>query len=153
MSHNSHERMEWFESPWKILLDVTRIERVKVWEVKLTQILQEFTKYLKENGGIDFNLCGIVILSAATIHRIKTHKLLQEDRPPTPKPQVELFTPHPIQIPFKPETYITTLQDIADALHKALLENIKERTSRTRYVTEESRFDLSEFIVNIEQEV
>lgn len=150
---SANDRITWVESPWRILLDVTRIERIRVWEVQLTQVLRDFTKYLKEQGYVDFNLCGIVILSAATIHRIKTQKLLQQDSPPQPKEAPNLIIPEPIQVPFKPETYTTTLRELVDALHEALMQVVTEKTSRASYVVEESRVELTEFLVNFEEEL
>ncbi|MDJ0269658.1 MAG: hypothetical protein NXY59_03740 [Aigarchaeota archaeon] len=46
----SEGRLSWVESPWKILLDVTRLDKIKVWEVKLAQILREFSMALKKQG-------------------------------------------------------------------------------------------------------
>jgi len=141
------------ESPWKILLDITKIDRIKVWEVKLSKILREFTEFLKQQGYVDFNLCGIVVLSAATIHRIKTQRLLQSDNPPQPKPLPQLTIPEPIQLPFKPEAYTTTLQELVEALQDALMQVVSQKAVRTYNIQEESRIELRDFLINIEEEL
>ncbi|HID04260.1 MAG TPA: hypothetical protein EYH45_06355 [Candidatus Caldiarchaeum subterraneum] len=150
---SANEKITWMDSPWRILLDVTKLERIKVWEVQLTRVLRDFTKYLQERGYVDFNLCGIVVLSAATIHRIKTQRLLQQDSPPQPREAPNLIIPEPIQVPFKPETYTTTLRELVEALHEALMQVVTEKTSRTGYVVEESRVELAEFLINFEEEL
>ncbi len=149
----SEGRLSWVESPWKILLDVTRLDKIKVWEVKLAQILREFSMALKKQGYIDFNLCGIAILSAATIHRIKTQRLLQQDEPPTPKPRPEMLIPPPIQLPFKPEVVTTTLQELVEALQEALIQAAQEKAKTTPPAVQENRIALADFIVKIEKEL
>jgi hypothetical protein len=72
-------------SPWRILFDVTRLDRIKVWEVRLNDVLSEFSRTLRIQGYIDFNIAGIAVLSAATIHRIKLRSSCRATFRPSPK--------------------------------------------------------------------
>ncbi|MDW8084506.1 MAG: hypothetical protein RMI49_04840 [Candidatus Caldarchaeum sp.] len=140
-------------APWRILFDVTRLDRIKVWEVRLTEILKEFSLALRSQGYVDFNLCGIAVHSAAVIHRIKTEKLLQGDVPPRPKPKPEISVLPPIELPFKPELLTTTLQDVVTALQKALSQSARRQTEALPPQIQQNRLVLDEFLVKIEEEL
>ncbi len=147
------DRPLWTASPWKVLFDVTRLERVKVWEVELSTILREFTQMLRQSGYIDLNAAGIAILSAAIIHRIKTEKLLEGDEPPTPKPKLELFIPPAISLPVKPEVITSTIEELVKALKTALEQASVRQADTVQPEVEEHRLVLSDFLVKIEQEL
>jgi len=140
-------------APWRILFDVTRLDRVKVWEVRLSEVLTEFAQVLRVQGYIDFNICGIAVHSAAIIHRIKSEKLLQADQPPKPKPKPEINIMPPIELPFKPELITATLQEIVTALQKALSQSGRSKTEAAPPQIMENRLILNEFIVKIEEEL
>lgn len=140
-------------SPWRILFDVTRLDRVKVWEVRLNEVLHEFSQALRRHGYIDLNLCGIAVLSAATIHRIKTEKLLQGDVPPKPKPKPEINVLPPIELPFKPELMTATIQEVVSALQKALTQSARRTSEAAPPQIQENRLVLTEFLVRIEEEL
>ncbi|MEM0384461.1 MAG: hypothetical protein QXV27_06425 [Candidatus Caldarchaeum sp.] len=140
-------------SPWRILFDVTRLDRLKVWEVKLNEVLQEFSQVLRRQGYIDLNLCGIAVYSAATIHRIKTEKLLQGDVPPRPKPRPEISVLPPIELPFKPELMTATIQEVVSALQKALAQSAQRKSEAVPPQIQENRLVLTDFLVKIEEEL
>jgi len=136
-----------------MLFDVTRLDKIKVWEVRLYEVLSEFSKALRKQGYIDFNIAGIAILSAATIHRIKTEKLLQGDVPPKPKPKPDITVLPPIELPLRPEVVATTIQEVVSALQKALIQAAREKTSTTPPPVQENRLILADFLVKIEEEL
>ncbi|MCS7110139.1 MAG: hypothetical protein NZ956_01540 [Candidatus Caldarchaeum sp.] len=140
-------------APWRILFDVTRIDRIKVWEVRLAEVLNEFAKALRTQGYVDFNLCGIAVHSAAVIHRIKSEKLLQADEPPKPKPKPEISVLPPVELPFKPELLTATVQEIVTALQKALSQSARKKTEAIPPQIQENRLILDQFIVKIEEEL
>jgi len=140
-------------APWRILFDVTRLDRLKVWEIRLNEVLAEFSQALRTYGYIDLNLCGIAVLSAATIHRIKTEKLLQGDVPPKPKPKPEIDILPPIELPFKPELMTATIQEIVTALQKALSQSADRKSETVPPQVQENRIVLAEFLVKIEEEL
>ncbi|GBC68552.1 hypothetical protein HRbin01_00235 [archaeon HR01] len=143
----------WAESPWRVLFDVTRLDRLKVWEIQLSSILREFTKVLRAHGYIDLNAAGIAVLSAATIHRIKTEKLLEGDEPPIPKPRPELFIPEVVSLPVRPEVITSTIEELVQALKTALAQSSARKTDTVQPEVMEHRLILSDFLVKIEQEL
>ncbi|MEM4189243.1 MAG: hypothetical protein QW544_01835 [Candidatus Caldarchaeum sp.] len=140
-------------APWRILFDVTRLDRLKVWEVRLNEVLAQFSQALRTYGYIDLNLCGIAILSAATIHRMKTEKLLQGDVPPKPKPKPEIDVLPPIELPFKPELMTATIHEIVTALQRALSQSAQKKSEPVPPQVQENRIVLTEFLVKIEEEL
>ncbi|MCS7133448.1 MAG: hypothetical protein NZ921_01415 [Candidatus Caldarchaeum sp.] len=140
-------------APWRILFDVTRLDRVKVWEVQLGEVIDEFARALRMQGYVDFNLCGIAVHSAAVIHRIKSEKLLQGDVPPKPKPKPEITVLPPIELPFKPELLTATVQEIVTALQKALSQSARRKTDAVPPQIQENRLILDQFMVKIEEEL
>jgi segregation and condensation protein A len=140
-------------SPWRILFDVTRLDRIKVWEVRLNDVLSEFSRTLRIQGYIDFNIAGIAVLSAATIHRIKTEKLLQGDVPPKPKVKPDISVLPPIELPLRPEVVTATIQEVVTALQRALTQAAREKTSTVPPPVQENRLILADFLVKIEEEL
>jgi segregation and condensation protein A len=132
---------------------VTRLERVKVWEIQLSTILREFTQMLRQQGYIDLNAAGIAILSAATIHRIKTEKLLAGDEPPAPHPKPELIIPPAIMLPVKPEVITSTIEELVHALKTALTQASSRQADTVQPQVVEHRLVLTDFLIKIEQEL
>ncbi len=115
----------WSDPRWKILFDVTRIDRVKPWEVNLVKIIRALVEELGKLDIIDLNPCGIAVYSAAIIHRMKTEKLLRLDTPSQPKEKLQLIIPQPIELPIPSEFMILTIQDLAQSLKNVLYQHIK----------------------------
>ncbi|MEM1944500.1 MAG: hypothetical protein QW756_02400 [Nitrososphaerota archaeon] len=126
---------------------------MKVWEIQLTSILREFTQVLRQRGYVDLSAAGIAILSAATIHRVRTEKLLEGDEPPAPKPKPDLLIPQAITLPVKPEVITSTIEELVQALHKALSEASEKRADTIQPQVEEHRLILSDFLIRIEEEL
>jgi len=99
------------------------------------------------------NFCGVAVLSAATIHRIKTEKLLQADEPPKPKPKPEITILPPVELPFKPEIFAATINEIVTALRKALLQATQKKDYTVQPQVQENRIILTNFLVKIEEEL
>jgi len=121
--------------------------------VELAALLREFAASLKGTGYVELGLCGIVIFSASTIHRMKTQRLLQEDEPSVPKPKPDLLTPPPVSLPIKPGTLTTTIQELVMALEAALTQAARQTAKAAPPPTQENRLILAEVLVKIEQEL
>lgn len=115
----------WSDPKWKILFDVTRIDRVKPWEVNLVSIIRALIEELEKLEIIDLNPCGIALYSAATIHRMKTEKLLKLDTPSQPKEKPQLIIPQPIDLPVPPEFMVLTIQELVSSLEAVLYHKVK----------------------------
>jgi len=124
----------WDNPEWRVLFDVTRLERVKPWQVKLAEIIESLMKELKNIGMIDFHSCGVAAYSAAIIHRMKTERLLKFDIPRTPKERPNMTLPPPVNLPLIPDFMITTMNELIEALQNLLArsrrEKVKEETRK-----------------------
>lgn len=142
----------WNDPRWKILFDVTRLDRVKPWEINLVKIIRALLEELKKLEIIDLNPCGIALYSAATIHRMKTEKLLRSDTPSQPKEKPQLVIPQPIDLPIPPEFMILTIQELASSLEAVLYQDIKTKNIPERL---QAFTDLSfeDYLVKLEERI
>jgi len=142
----------WSDPRWKVLFDVTRIEKVRPWEVNLVKIIRALIEELKKLEIVDLNPCGIALYSAATIHRLKAEKLLRLDIPSQPKEKPQLIIPHPIDLPIPPEFMILTIQDLAKSLESILYQ--KTKTENAPQVLQ-TFIDLSfeDYLVKLEERI
>jgi chromatin segregation and condensation protein Rec8/ScpA/Scc1 (kleisin family) len=142
----------WNDPRWKILFDVTRIEKVKPWEINLVKIIRALIEELRKLEIIDLNPCGIALYSAATIHRMKTEKLLRLDAPSQPKEKPHLIIPHPIDLPIPPEFMILTIQDLAKSLESILYQKTKiENASQVLQTYTDLSFE--DYLVKLEERI
>lgn len=143
----------WDNPEWRVLFDVTRLERVKPWQVKLAEIIESLMKELKNIGMIDFHSCGVAAYSAAIIHRMKTERLLKFDIPRTPKERPNMTLPPPVNLPLIPDFMITTMNELIEALQNLLAKSRREKVKEERPPLEGFDVKLDEFLVKLEEEL
>ena len=143
----------WDNPEWRVLFDVTRLERVKPWQVKLAEIIESLMKELKNIGMIDFHSCGVAAYSAAIIHRMKTERLLKFDIPRTPKERPNMTLPPPVNLPLIPDFMITTMNELIEALQNLLARSRREKVKEERPPLEGFDVKLDEFLVKLEEEL
>ncbi|RLG08844.1 MAG: hypothetical protein DRN64_04590 [Thaumarchaeota archaeon] len=143
----------WDNPEWRVLFDVTRLERVKPWQVRLAEIIESLMKELKKIGIMDFHSCGVAAYSAATIHRMKTERLLKFDIPRTPKERPNMTTPPPINLPLIPDFMITTMNELIEALQNLLARSRREKVKEERPPLEGFDVKFDEFLVKLEEEL
>lgn len=142
----------WSDPRWKILFDVTRIDRVKPWEVNLVKIIRALIEELRKLDIIDLNPCGIAVYSAAIIHRMKTEKLLRLDTPSQPKEKLQLIIPQPIELPIPSEFMILTIQDLAQSLKNVLYQQIKVENA-PQELQAFTDLSLEDYLVKLEERI
>ncbi|MBR9683540.1 segregation/condensation protein A [Candidatus Woesearchaeota archaeon] len=65
---------------WKSLLyDLVKTEQMDPWDVNITLLTQKYVETIKQLKETDLKLSGKVLLAAAVLLKMKTHKLLNED--------------------------------------------------------------------------
>ena len=143
----------WDNPEWRVLFDVTRLERIKPWQVKLAEIIESLMKELKNIGMIDFHSCGVAAYSAAIIHRMKTERLLKFDIPRTPKERPNMTLPPPVNLPLIPDFMITTMNELIEALQNLLARSRREKVKEERPPLEGFDVKLDEFLVKLEEEL
>jgi chromatin segregation and condensation protein Rec8/ScpA/Scc1 (kleisin family) len=145
----------WSDPRWRVLFDVTRLDRVKPWQIKLVEILRTLMEELGRIGLIDLNSCGVAAYSAAAIHRMKTELLLKVDRPKLADDDLRketMIAPPPIDLPCMPEFMVVAVGELIQALRDAL-----SRPSQNNGSSEEKALlavfdvELDEFLVKLEE--
>lgn len=142
----------WSDPRWKILFDVTRLDRVRPWEINLAKIIRTLLEELRKLEIIDLNPCGIALYSAATIHRMKTEKLLRLDTPSQPREKPQLAIPQPIDLPVPPEFMILTIQELATSLEAVLYQKIKTKNIPEQLQTF-TGLSFEDYLVKLEERI
>ncbi|MEM3517179.1 MAG: hypothetical protein QW647_05260, partial [Candidatus Bathyarchaeia archaeon] len=116
------EKPFWLKPPFLILFDILRLDKLKPWQIQLTELLKDFLNKMREIGEIDFPASGIALLSSSIIHRMKTEHILEMEDPPKPPP----VKPEELNLPPLPPPLIKfeyapiSIFEIIKALEKAL---------------------------------
>ncbi|MEM1574352.1 MAG: hypothetical protein QXF09_00630 [Nitrososphaerota archaeon] len=140
--------------PWKILLNIISLQRIKPWEIELRLLIKSFLDDLRKSGYIDFSSSGTILLSSAIIHRMKTENILKMDKQETsPIKKINDFVPPPLQLPIKSEYTITTFKELIDALEKVLQEIDQKNIEEKIIVPKGIDIKVEEFILKIEEEI
>ncbi|MEM2910709.1 MAG: hypothetical protein QXO01_06580 [Nitrososphaerota archaeon] len=142
-------RIQWIKSPWRVLFDVTNWDKLRVWEVNLKELLSSLAMVLKERGFFDFTSSGVAVYSAATLHRLKSERLLVADDVPIIKQKQEYLIPPPLSPPLRAEFMTTTILELIDALKRVL----SEPQPRKQDSVEQQSLNVEDFIIKIEEKV
>lgn len=149
MVENYLGRIQWVKTQWRVLFDITSWNKIRIWEVDLKRLLRSLLEELKKMQLFDFISSGIALYSAATLHRMKTERLLEADVPTVLKERPKLTLPPPIFLPIKAEFLTTTIMDLIEALREA----ISETKVVKQDVVEQSTIDIEDFVMKIEERV
>ncbi|MCS7142350.1 MAG: hypothetical protein NZ920_00940 [Aigarchaeota archaeon] len=136
---------------WRLLLDVTRLERIDPWKIKLVDLLNnlELVVSVKEIG---LATAGVAILSASFLHRKKSERLFEFDRPPQPEVKPDLTVPPPLEIPMKASVITTTLLDVVEAL-RSVLSDVSDQTVQSTVTNLDAGLKLDDYLMKLEEEV
>lgn len=144
----------WSDPRWRILFDITKLDRVKPWQIKLVEILQALMEELERCERLDLNSCGVAVYSAATIHRMKTERLLKADVPSVENRQMiseNLIVPPPVDLSYMPEFMITTVGELVQALKSLFLKMEKKNENGREPIFDIFDAKMDEFLVKIEE--
>ncbi|MEM2189182.1 MAG: hypothetical protein QXG35_07620 [Nitrososphaerota archaeon] len=146
----------WSDPRWRVLFDVTRLDRVKPWQIKLVEVLRALMEELGRIGIMDLSSCGVAAYSAATIHRMKTELLLKADRPRAADDEFKreiMIVPPPIDLPCMPEFMVVAVGELIQALKDALSRSGQRGDGREDEKALLAVFDveLDEFLVKLEE--
>lgn len=73
-------QFEIFEGPLDLLLYLVKKQEVDIYEVNLTQITEEFIKYIELMRSFDLDIAGEFLVMAASLMHIKSKELLPVDQ-------------------------------------------------------------------------
>jgi chromatin segregation and condensation protein Rec8/ScpA/Scc1 (kleisin family) len=115
----------YLRQPWDILFRENKLERVSPWNVNLVFLLTSLLEEM-EKSGIDFRLAGTAIQSSVLIYLKKAEMLLKMEELPQPNGDKEnVYLPPALPLPFRFEHTTTTVNDLIEALERALTERSK----------------------------
>ena len=118
----SKQKPYYLRQPWDILFRENKLERVSPWNVNLVLLLTSLLKEMEEEG-IDFRLAGTAIQSSVLIYLKKAEMLLKmEELPSQDNGKEQVYLPPALPMPFRFEHTTTTVNDLIEALERALTE-------------------------------
>ncbi|MCS7314051.1 MAG: segregation/condensation protein A [Bryobacterales bacterium] len=79
MSSPLNVRLERYEGPLDLLLDLIRKQQIDIWDIPIARITQQYLDYLQQAAELDIELGAEFILMAATLIHIKSRMLLPRD--------------------------------------------------------------------------
>ncbi len=110
----------YLRQPWDILFRENKLERVSPWNVDLVILLTSLLEEMDQTG-IDFRLAGTALHSSVLIYLKKAEMLLKmEDLPKPEGEKNDIYLPPPLPLPFRFEHTTTTVNDLIEALERAL---------------------------------
>lgn len=114
------EKPYYLRQPWDVLFKENKLDKVSPWNINLVILLSTLMEEM-EKTGIDFRLAGTAIQSSVMIYLKKAEMLLKmEELPQPPKESEDVYLPPALPLPFRFEHTTTTVNDLIDALEKAL---------------------------------
>ncbi len=145
----------WSDPRWRVLFDVTKLGRVKPWQIRLVEVIRELMEELEKRSTIDLNSCGIAAYSAATIHRMKTELLLKADKPRVSdgeKSRGILIVPPPVDLPCMPEFMVVAVNELIQALREVFTKSgRKNREEEEKALLAVFDVKMDEFLIKIEE--
>lgn len=70
-----------FEGPLDLLLHLVKANKVKIWDIPIAQIAQQYLEYLQWMQSLDMNIAGEFLVMSATLMEIKSRMLLPRPAP------------------------------------------------------------------------
>ncbi len=118
----TREKPYYLRQPWDVLFRENKLEKVSPWNVNLVLLLTTLLEEM-EKAGIDFRLAGTAIHSSVLIYLKKAELLLKmEELPQLEDDGDDVYLPPALPLPFRFEHTTTTVNDLIEALEKALID-------------------------------
>jgi chromatin segregation and condensation protein Rec8/ScpA/Scc1 (kleisin family) len=146
------EKPYYLRQPWDILFKEAKLEKVSPWSIDLVLLLSSLIQEM-EKTGIDFRLAGTAINSSVLIFLKKAEMLLKMEVPKTQEEKLDTYIPPAIPLPFRFEHTTTTVNDLIEALEKALTERSKTQIPKlpTLPLPVPDFLDIEEYLLEIER--
>lgn len=116
------EKPYYLRQPWDILFRENKLEKISPWDINLVTLLTSLLEEM-ERVGIDYRIAGTAVNSSVYIYLKKAEMLLAMEEPPAPPMEHgDVYLPPPVTLPFRFEFTTTSVQDLINALERALQE-------------------------------
>ena len=118
----SKQKPYYLRQPWDVLFRENKLDKVSPWNVNLVLLLTTLLEEM-DKAGIDFRLAGTAIQSSVLIYLKKADLLLKmEELPQPPVDKDDVYLPPALPLPFRFEHTTTTVNDLIEALERALMD-------------------------------
>lgn len=118
----SKQKPYYLRQPWDILFRENKLDKVSPWNVNLVLLLTTLLEEM-DKAGIDFRLAGTAIQSSVLIYLKKAELLLKMEELPQPQAdRDDVYLPPALPLPFRFEHTTTTVNDLIEALERALMD-------------------------------
>lgn len=114
----------------EVIFDLIRLRRVNPWDIKISSVLKQLSKELREKGYMQFTLSGLLLLASSVIYLRKTETLLHiESKEEEETGEIEdvidisleaLDRISPSNIPLRPSQPVIDLEQLVKALLRIL---------------------------------
>lgn len=139
--------------PLKLLVDVESISKKRVWDVNISELLNQFTS-LYSDYKRDLRLYGTVALSSSIIYKLQVESFfLFEKQTLRPFEGGEISLPTIIDVPYRHEVYSTSVEDLIIALERIISSSPLKRMRKEETLVPVASLELptDPFLMNINE--
>lgn len=140
--------------PLKFLVDSEDISRKKVWGLNVSELLKEFLSIYSIDKSKDLRLYGTVALSSSVIFKMQVESFFVfEKQSSILMEREELALPSIIEVPYRHESYSTSVEDLLTALEKIIASASISKSKREETLVPIPSLELpvDPFIMNINE--
>ena len=139
--------------PLKLLVDVESISKKRVWDVNISELLNQFIS-LYSDYKKDLRLYGTVALSSSIIYKLQVESFfLFEKQTLRPFEGGEISLPTIIDVPYRHEVYSTSVEDLIIALERIISSSPLKRMKKEETLVPVASLELptDPFLMNINE--
>jgi|YelNatPaOPRAMG01_1025707.scaffolds.fasta_scaffold01236_20 segregation and condensation protein A len=139
--------------PLKLLVDVESISKKRVWDVNISELLNQFIS-LYSDYKRDLRLYGTVALSSSIIYKMQVESFfLFEKQTLRPFEGGEISLPTIIDVPYRHEVYSTSVEDLIIALERIISSSPLKRMKKEETLVPVASLELptDPFLMNINE--
>ena len=139
--------------PLKLLVDVESISKKRVWDVNISELLNQFIS-LYSDYKKDLRLYGTVALSSSIIYKMQVESFfLFEKQTLRPFEGGEISLPTIIDVPYRHEVYSTSVEDLIIALERIISSSPLKRMKKEETLVPVASLELptDPFLMNINE--
>jgi segregation and condensation protein A len=140
--------------PLKFLVDCEELSKRKAWNVNVTELLKEFLSIYSVDKSTDLRLYGTVALSSSIIFRLQVESFfLFEKQSSTQIEREDLTLPSIIEVPYRHESYSTSVEDLLTALERIIASAsiARQKKEETLIPIPSLELPIDPFIMNINE--
>ncbi|MEM3403995.1 MAG: hypothetical protein QXJ17_05650 [Nitrososphaeria archaeon] len=148
-----NSRIPLTKAPLKFLVDPEDISKRRAWDLNVSELLKQFYSVYSVEGSKDLRLFGTVALSSSIIFKLQVESFFLFEKQSTRVEVNEISLPSIIEVPYRHESYSTSVEDLLTALEKiiASASTIKVKKEETLVPVPSLELPVDPFIMNINE--